>query len=135
MALDGQADRLERQYEGLLISYGEIMQSIARLDERTDVGERERREIREGLVSLASEMRSGLAEFDKSCARKVDGLAVKMEDSAKETRKDIKGEIQTQVGLQIASAEKAREWSPAAKATVLASAITAVGAVLIAVLT
>ncbi len=132
---DRRLDDLARQTDGLLASYGALMQSVARLDERADTADRERREIRDMLTALAVEMRSGLAAFDASCARKVDALGEKMDTSAKETRKDIKDEIHVQVGLQMAQAEKARQWSPSAKAAVAGALITTCGAVLVALLT
>jgi len=88
-----QGDRLERQYEGLLTSYGDMMRQLERLDERANTAERERLELRAALSSLGPELRAGLIRIDESCAEKVSALRGTLEASAKETRKEIKDEI------------------------------------------
>lgn len=109
-------DDLARQTQGLLASYGALMQAVARLDERQDAADRERSEMRAVVELAAREFRQGLAEFDRSCTAKVNEVGRKVELSAQATRKDIRDEI------------RERQWTPMAKAAPYAATIAAIGA-------
>jgi hypothetical protein len=113
---DRRLTELEREFRGLLASYGALMQSVARLDERADAGERERREMRDALTLAMQEFRRGLQDFDRSCTAKVDEVGRKVDASAKETRQEIREEL------------KQRQWGPVAKSAPYAAAIGAIGA-------
>jgi hypothetical protein len=113
---DRRLSELDREFKGLLASYGAVMQSVARLDERADAGERERREMRDALGVAMREFREGLREFDKSCTAKVDEVGRKVDASAKETRQEIRDDL------------KQRQWGPVAKSAPYAAAIGGIAA-------
>jgi predicted nucleic acid-binding Zn-ribbon protein len=119
---DRRLRELEREFKGLLASYGAVMQSVARLDERADASERDRREMREAMTQVHREFREGLAAFDKSCTAKVDEVGRKVELSAQATRREIREDL------------KDRQWSPMAKSAPYAAAIAATGAFIVALL-
>lgn len=116
-------DDLQRQTEGLLASYGALMQAVARLDERADVADRERQEMREVVAVAAKEFRQGLAEFDRSCTAKVDEVGRKVEATARATRQEIRDETK-----DIREEIQQRQWTPMAKAAPYAATIAAIGA-------
>jgi hypothetical protein len=119
---DRRLTELEREFKGLLTSYGAVMQSVARLDERADASDRERREMREAMAVAMRDFREGLAAFDRSCTAKVDEVGRKVELSAQTTRKEIRDDL------------KDRQWSPMAKSAPYAAAIAAIGAFIVALL-
>lgn len=119
---DRRLTELERDFKSLLSSYGAVMQSVARLDERADTGDRERQEMRVAMAEAMRELRISLAEFDRSCTAKVDEVGRKVEATAAATRKEIRDDL------------KDRQWTPMAKAAPYAATIAAVGALLAALL-
>jgi hypothetical protein len=92
------------------------MQSVARLDERADAGERERKEMRDALTVAMRDFRDGLREFDRVCTEKVNQVGAKVELSTDAIRKEIRDDA------------KARQWGPLAKSAPYAAAIAAIGA-------
>lgn len=76
---DARLEELARDVKGLYASYGVLMQGMARLDERADVGDRERREAREAQERFAAQFNSTLEKFDKACDLKIERLEKAMD--------------------------------------------------------
>ena len=99
--------------------YDDMAQKLTRLETEGSNAADERRELRQGMRELTTEMRGLLKEIDRSCQEKVDSVG-----------RTVREEIKTQIALQLAANAKESSWSIRDRVPIYAAFIASAGTLL-----
>lgn len=125
---------MSRRVTALADRYDRMAVRLSRLDERDVNATQERADIRQGMKDITVEMRMVLAQIDRSCAEKVEGVGRRVDESAEKVLGTVKEEIKTQIALQLAANAKESSWSVRDRVPIYAAALTSAAALLAVVI-
>lgn len=125
---------MSRRVTALADRYDQMAVRLSRLDERDVNATQERADIRQGMKDITVEMRMVLAQIDKSCAEKVEGVGRRVDESAEKVLATVRQEIGTQITLALAGQADKRRWPSKDRAMITLSTLAVVGSILTAVI-